>query len=181
MIAKRLLRTHVPDKPTWLGRLDEICHELQSLPSSTLDRQTLEKILGLRSRRVQQLMAPVVTQTIGRNGIVDRDQLIRHLRSVASGDAAHYEHQRRAKLGSVLEQLRRSWLEQPRVLVEASTEVVNQEIADLPNGVHLGPGRILLEFETKEQAFAQLLALVMAIGNDPDAFESRIQSKPRLS
>jgi len=168
----------MPDKPTWIGRLDDICRELQALPSPSLDRQTLEKILGLRTRRVQQLMAPVVTQTIGRNGIVERDQLIRHLRSVASSEAAHYEHRRRFQLGSVLEELRRSWLAQPRVLVEAPTAVVNQEIAGLPPGIQLGPGRILLEFGTKDQAFAQLLALVMAIGNDPDTFEARIRSHP---
>jgi hypothetical protein len=36
----------------------------------------------------------------------------------------------------------------------------------------------LLEFGTKDQAFAQLLALVMAIGNDPDTFEARIRSNP---
>jgi hypothetical protein len=170
----------MPDKPTWIGRLDEICQELETLPSPWVDRQTLEAILHLGTRRIQQLMAPVVTQTIGRNGMANRDQLILHLRRVAAGDTTHYERQRRRKLGSVLEELRRSWVEQPRILVEAPTEVINQEITGLPNGIHLTPGRILLEFQTKDEAFAQLLALVMAIGNDPNTFEARIQSNEPL-
>jgi hypothetical protein len=170
----------MPDKPTWIGRLNEICRELETLPSPWIDRQTLEDILGIGTRRTQQLMAPVVTQTIGRNGMADRNQLILHLRRVAAGDTTHYERQRRRKLGSILEELRRSWVEQPRVLVEAPTEVVNQEIAGLPNGIHLAPGRILLEFQSKDEAFAQLLALVMAIGNDPDEFEARIRSNEPL-
>ena len=83
-----------------------------------------------------------------------------------------------SEIHTFLEELRRSWLAQPRVLVEAPTAIVNQEIAGLPPGIQLDPGRILLEFGTKDQAFAQLLALVMAIGNDPDTFEARIRSTP---
>ena len=66
-------------------------------------------------------MAPVVTQTIG----PERDGGSKPTDSpsarVAAGDTTHYERQRRRKLGSVLEELRRSWVEQPRVLVEAPT------------------------------------------------------------
>lgn len=165
----------MPDKPTWIGRLDEICRQLNSLPSPWVDRQTLETILGIRTRRAQQLMAPVVSQTIGRNGLADRGDLILHLQRTASGEAAHYERQRLRKLGGLIEEMRRSWVQQPRVLVEAPPQVYRQEIAGLPPGVHLGPGRIALEFQSKDEALAQLLALVMAIGNDPDAFEAKIQ------
>lgn len=46
-----------------------------------------------------------------------------------------------------------------------------QQLADLPAGVSLAPGRIILEgFTTIEQAQQQILALIMALGNDPDGF-----------
>lgn len=165
----------VPDKPTWIGRIDEICQHLAELPTPWVDRQILESILGLRARRVQQLLMPVVSKRIGRNGLADRDDLIPYLRRIAEGEKTHYERQRRRKLACVLDELRQSWTEQRRVLVEAPTNVVNQEIADLPAGVQLSPGQILLEFQTKDEALTQLLALVMAIGNDPDHFESCIR------
>ena len=61
------------------------------------------------------------------------------------------------------------------MLVEAPTAVLQQELQSLPPGVHLSPGRIQIDgFRTSEQAKQKLLALILAIGNDPDGFDSRI-------
>jgi hypothetical protein len=71
--------------------------------------------------------------------------------------------------------LHREAKEKPRVLVEAPTLIVNQEFEALPPGVHLSPGRIVLDgFSTPEEAKQKLLALIMAMGNDPDGFDARI-------
>jgi hypothetical protein len=49
---------------------------------------------------------------------------------------------------------------------------------DLPPGVHLSPGRIVLEgFSTPEEAKQKLLSLIMAMGNDPDGFDARVASR----
>jgi hypothetical protein len=48
---------------------------------------------------------------------------------------------------------------------------VNQEIAELPSGIHLTPGQIRIEFRQPSEALEKLLALAMAIGNDIDRFE----------
>ena len=68
--------------------------------------------------------------------------------------------------------------------MEAPVSVVKQEFDDLPSGVRLSPGRIVIEeFETSEEAMRKLLALAMAMGNDPLGFEVRISmgSTQRLS
>jgi hypothetical protein len=90
---------------------------------------------------------------------------------LAAGDTGHYERVRRHKLAATLEQLQRELVERPRVLVEAPATIVNQELEDLPEGIDLAPGRITVRFAGQREALEKLLALAMAIGNDPHHFE----------
>lgn len=165
----------MPDKPMWYSRLDSAVEQLRCLPSPWVDRGVLESVLGVGRRRAQQILRPLVRRTIGKSGLGHRDEVIQYLQALAAGEPAHFERQRRQRLRSILDQLHRQSKEQPRVLVEAPAAVVNQELASLPPGVHLSPGRIVLEgFATPDEAKQKLLALIMAIGNDPDGFDSRI-------
>lgn len=165
----------MPDKPIWYTKLEATIKQLEGLPFPWVDRATLEFALGVGRRRAQQILRPLVRQTIGRNGLADRDEVVCHLRRLAAGEAANFEKHRRERLHSILSQLQRQAIERPRVLVEAPTAVVNQELDNLPPGLHLSPGRIVLEgFLTPEEAKQKLLALIMAMGNDPDGFDARI-------
>jgi hypothetical protein len=161
----------VPDKPLWYGRLDLIIEALEALPCPWVDRPTVEQIFGVARRRAQQILAPCITQHIGGTGIADRTQFIEYLRRTASGDAASYERQRRRRLARTINQLRTSWLQQPRVPVEAPISVINQQLSNLPPGVEVSPGQVLVRFETAEEALQKLLALALAIGNDYASFE----------
>jgi len=116
-------------------------------------------------------MAPCVSDRVGTNGLADRAALITHLRSIAEGDAGQFEVHRRQKVASLLEQLRVERTARPHLLVEAPIQVVNQEIETLPAGVHIGAGRITIEFHQPQEALEKLLALAMAISNDFEAFE----------
>ena len=167
----------MPDKPTWYGRLDQVIAELGNLPWPWVDRQTLQSLLQVGPRRAQQILRPCVTRQVGANGVAGREELIEHLKRLASGDEAHYERRRRQRLAQVLEGLRREALAQPKVLVEAPTTVLNQEFANLPDGVSVSPGAISITFSSPSEALQRLLALAMAIGNDFNEFER--QSEPR--
>jgi len=126
-------------------------------------------------RRAQQILQPLLTRQAGRNGLAPKNSVIEHLRRLAAGEPAYYERQRRRRFSEALDRFREEAQKQPRVLVEAPTSIVNQEFADLPSGVHLSPGRIIIEgFQTPEQAMQKLLALAMAMGNDPLGFAARI-------
>jgi hypothetical protein len=164
----------VPDKPLWLGHLDEITAELSALPQPWVDRATVERLLGVGRRRAQQLLAPCVSFQIGSNGLADREHFIAHLRQLAAGDTASYERQRRQRLARTLETLRSAWQVQPRVPVEAPTAIVNQALEDLPAGIKLAPGRITIHFETTQHALEKLLALAMAVGNDFERFDQAV-------
>ena len=161
----------MPAKPVWYSKLHDIVGELQALPRPFVDRPTVEFLLGVGRRRAQQIMAPCVTDRVGANGLADRDALIDRLRRLAQGDDGFYEIKRRRKVAHVLEQLRKTRLEQPQLLVEAPVAMVNQDFENLPRGVYIEAGRITIEFEQPQQALERLLALAMAIGNDYDRFE----------
>jgi hypothetical protein len=166
----------VPAKPVWFSKIGQILQELNALPRPFVDRATVEFLLGVGRRRAQQIMAPCITDRVGANGLADREALIEHLRRLADRDDGFYEVERRRKVAHVLEDLRRSRLDQPQLLVEAPVQVINQEFDGLPPGVSIEAGRITLEFEEPQQALEKLLALAMAISNDFDRFERCAES-----
>ena len=161
----------MPAKPAWYSDIPEIIEKLRSSPRPFVDRATVEFLLGVGRRRAQQIMAPCIVEHIGTNGLADRDRLIERLRQLAQGDTGYYEVQRRRRVAEVLDRLRRERIEQPRLLVEAPAQVINQEFHNLPAGVRLEPGRVTVEFEEPREALEKLLALAMAISNDFERFE----------
>ena len=167
----------MPDKPTWYGRLETIVTEIDRLPWPWIDRQAVESLLGVRRRRAQQILRPCISRQIGANGVADKAEFIAYLRRLANGQAAHYERRRREKLAATLTQLNHSWVQQPKVLVEAPDAIVNAGLTGLPEGVSIRPGEITVHFATPTEALEKLLALAMAIGNDMKSFEdtSRVE------
>lgn len=165
----------MPDKPIWYDRLEKAIEQIEALPYPWVDRPTIEFVLGVGRRRAQQILQPLLSHQVGRNGLAPRSRVIEHLRRLAADDPAYFERQRRRRFSNALQQLREEARTQPRVLVEAPTLIVNQEFDTLPPGVQVSPGRIVIEdFATPEQAMQKMLALVMAMGNDPLGFEARI-------
>jgi len=162
----------MPAKPAWFSKIDSVVAELQSQPRPFVDRATIEFLLGVGRRRAQQILAPCITDRVGSNGLADRNEVIARLRQLAEGDDGYYERRRRRKVADTLENLRRERLERPQLLVEAPLRVMDQSFRDLPPGVRLTAGRIIVEFDEPRQALEKLLALAMAIGNDFARFES---------
>jgi hypothetical protein len=161
----------MPAKPGWIGRINEICAELEALPRPFVDRATVEILLQVGRRRAQQILAPCVSEHVGSNGLADRDAVIRRLRVIAEGEDERYEIERRRKVAGLIEQIRRERIARPQVLVEARVKVMTQQFRNLPPGVTISPGRIIVEFSQPQQALEKLLALAMAVGNDYEAFE----------
>ena len=126
-------------------------------------------------------MRPCVTRQVGANGVADRNDLITHLKRLASGDEVHYERRRRQKLAVALDRLRQAALAQPKVLVEAPVAALSQEFAHLPEGVSVQPGAISITFSSPEEALKRLLALAIAIGNDFAEFEQLATAEPKTT
>jgi len=171
----------MPSVPIWYSRIDSAIQQIESLPLPWIDCASVAFALGVGRRRAQQIMRPLVAQTIGSSGIALKEKVISHLRSLENGTPATFEVNRRARLHSILNELQQERKARPRVLVEAPTRIVNQEFEGLPAGLHLSPGRIVIDgFVTPDEAKQKLLALIMAMGNDPAGFDDRIslEGKP---
>jgi hypothetical protein len=166
----------VPAQPRWISRIPDVLRELEGLPRPFVDRATLQVLLGVGRRRAQQILAPCVSDHVGTSGLAGRDAVLERLRELAAAPEASWEVRRRQKVASLLASLQRERRERPHVLVEAPARVVNQQLADLPPGVRLEPGRLTVEFAAPQEALEKLLALAMAIGNDLEGFERATSS-----
>jgi hypothetical protein len=155
--------------------LEEIVAELTSLPRSEIDTAELAQKLGVKRRRAQIILEPITDKrTLGASNLVPKEAVIARLRELVAGEGAKAEQERRARLVAILEKARTE-ARAPQVLVEAPVSVLRQELENLPPGVSLSPGRIVLEgFQTVEEAQQKILALIMALGNDPDGFAERV-------
>jgi len=167
----------VPAKSSWISRFNESEQRLAGLGIPEVDRAVIEEMLGVGSRRAQQLMSGLPGRTVGNVFLVDRASLLNKLRSIASGESNAFETERRVRFAEKLEGYRRERINHPQLLVEAPTAVVNTRLADLPVGVTVGPGRITVEETDGKRALEKLLALAMAIGNQFDEFDQLLSSR----
>ena len=158
----------MPDKPTWYGAIPQALQALEALDTPWVDRSLIQSLLGVGRRRAQQLMQPIADHVIGRNLLVSREQLRRFLLDAAAGKPASQDRQRRRRLARQLNE----WARTPRLPVEAPARIAQQQLASLPSGIELTPGRISVHFATSREALEKLLALAMAISNDLDGFEA---------
>ena len=167
----------MPDKPIWYTRLEAAIAQLERLPSlgSTAPLSNLHSASAAVSPTDPATARPP-NHRQKRTGEARGSH--RDLRALAAGEAVSFEVQRRERLHSILDQLHHEQKLHPRVLVEAPTAIVTQEFKALPPGVHLSPGRIVLDsFSTPEEAKQKLLALVMAMANDPAGFMPGLRSR----
>jgi len=161
--------------PDWAGRLEEIVAELASLPCPEIDTGQLAAKLGVKRRRAQIILEPITNKrTVGTSVLVSKEVVIGRLRQLVAGEGGKAEQDRRARLRAILEKARTE-VRPPQVLVKAPAAITRQELENLPPGVSLAPGRIVLEgFQTIEEAQQKILALIMAMGNDPEGFAERV-------
>lgn len=177
----------MPAKPLWIERLPQVIARLEDRPEDWVDRATLESLLGVGRRRAQQLLARIPCQRVGATVLAGRADVIAHLRSIAAGDDAHFEHRRQQRLWDQLEPVRQEWTGQPPLLVEVSQSQVRRiethDFAALPEGVDLAPGSITVRFQDPDEALQKLMSLAMAIAQNRAAFEERValpKSRPTL-
>ena len=168
----------MPDKPLWLNRIPAALEALAQSSLPWVERSTVEALLGVRRRRAQQVLAALGTEERGRTLVIEKSVLMEHLRRLAAGEVAFYEKQRRQRLGELLDQERRRWLEAPPVLVEPTPAMLKavqrRNFAGLLPGIELSSGRITITFTTTEEALEKLLAIAMAISQDQEEFEARV-------
>ena len=158
----------MPETPTWAPRLEEITASLAALPF--VDRASLQAALECSPRRAQQILSPCISQHVGKSGIAEPQVVIERLRAIVKAEAPEIETARRRKLAEKL-----NVAEKP-LFVPAPISIMDQTF-DV-EGVEVKPFEIRVCFGTTLEAKQRLLALAMAIRNQPEVFEQIASGGP---
>ena len=73
----------MPAKPRWHADLETIRAAAASLPAPFLDRQTFERLFGLRRRQAQNLMSILGGYRAGASVLIGREELLAKLDELA--------------------------------------------------------------------------------------------------
>ena len=123
----------MPPRPVWVSRVSSILGELRALDADYLDRQTIERIFGIRQRRARQLMAGLPNVKVGNAIAVSRKDLINSLET----DSDSSKNSRDGRAGCTVNR----------------PATVSQK---LPDGIHLYPGELRLRFTTPTDLASKL-------------------------
>ena len=155
----------LPAQPSWLLQLPAIRAALSELTVPVFDRAVIEEVFGVRRRRAIELMHRFGGFQAGKTFLVDRASLLRQLEMIEQGGDFAHERKRRRLLSENLDQA--------KALVRARAVRIapsRGEAADLPATVQLRPGEMRIEFTGVEDLLRQLLAVAIAVQNDPNRF-----------
>ncbi len=81
----------MPAQPAWFHKLDSIKDQLRGMEVSHLDRQAVQKLIGVRERRARQLMAGLDGIQVGNAFAVSRLALLARLEETGAGDRFQWE------------------------------------------------------------------------------------------
>jgi len=160
----------MPAQPAWFVQLPRIIEELSTLTVPVVDRAMVEQIFRVKRWRAVQLLRRFGGWQSGRTFLVERGSLLLQLEALQAGGDFEREQRRRDRLAGELEKLRRH-AAAARMAIPVAPEVFSRRISDLPQGVHLEPGRLTVEFSQPEQLLERLFALAQAIANDFEKFQ----------
>lgn len=160
----------MPESPSWAARLPEIENELRN--SKVIWSSDLESILKVSRRRAQQIISPCYTE--GRHA-AEPDVVIERLRTLVGKIDPEHEAARRKKFASTVQTMAKE--KESALMVAAPTAIVNQQFE--VEGVTVSEGEIRVSFSNPIDAMQKLLALAMAMKNQPDEFEHLATGGPQ--
>ena len=162
-------------KASWFLRLPEILRELDALNEvEVLDRASLERMFGVRRRRANQLMLEFGGFAAGNMLLVSRTQLIAHLRKLEHSQEFRWEQRRRRRLVESLDEARRH-LRARQVRIRVPEETAGRCMNDLPAGIRLARGELVIHFSSAEDLLSKLFELSQAVSNDFERFMRAVE------
>ena len=166
----------MPAKSRWLLHVPEILETLRAVDAPWIDRDSIERAFGVRRRRAIQLLHGFGGFQVGKTFLVERARVIRQLESVAAGDPFHWERRRRVRLSEALTAAQR-YVQAAQVTIAPPAAPPGPE---LPEGVRLEPGRVVVEFRDVHDLLAKFYAVAQTAAGDFAAFQAAVvKAQPR--
>jgi hypothetical protein len=136
-----------------------------------IDRAVIQNVFGLGRRQAIELMHRFGGFQAGRTFLIDRKQLIAALDGIVATRDYQQEQARHEKLTAALAKFQRTRRAQ-EVKIDVSAEVFSTTLNTLPKAVHLGPGKLEVEFSGCEDLLTKLFTLAQAAANDYEGFQN---------
>ena len=161
----------MPANPEWLLKVTDIQAQLDALDTPVVDRGMIERIFGVRRRRAIQLMHAFGGYQSGKTFLIERRELIEKLDELAQAPEFLYENRRRQKLTATLDE---GWKMRAAhaIRIPVAADSCYRSMADLPAGVCLADGRLIVEFAGVEDLLSKLYELAQAAANDFERFSA---------
>ena len=164
----------MPNKPSWLLRVNEILEDLggeEMAAHPFLTRAAVEKLFGLKRRQAIELMHSVAGYRIGKTLVVGRARLAAWLRRASLGEQVWWEQVRHTRVEEALEEVRQEReARKQRAVVPSST--LELKLEGMPPTVTIRPGELRIEFSGADDLFRQLFELAQAMKNDYVRFKA---------
>jgi hypothetical protein len=152
----------MPRTLSWRNRLHEIAERVCNSAIETWTRQDLEAIFEIRRVSAQTLMKAIgEIQSIGGKHFVSRAALLEFLEDVEVAESPESATRDRRLFAQPVPRPRRLKLTIPE-------ELRSVMVVDLPAGIALSAGRIVIAGETAVEIIERLLVLARALENDLD-------------
>jgi hypothetical protein len=97
----------VPAKSQWLLRIPEIVESLSALDVPVVDRAICERLFRVKRRRAIELIQHFGGYRTGNTVLVDRLELIRHLKNLGADSEVARERRRKERLSAKLDEVAR--------------------------------------------------------------------------
>jgi len=150
--------------------MEAILATLRRIDSEWLDRQSVEKLFGVRPRRAQQLMKRLAAvELVGKNAVVRRADLLANLEALAQGSTVTGWREARQRTA---EEIARAQADSAarRMPVETAPDRLKRRLSQLPPTIRLSPGRLEVTFSSINDLWRQLGELAGAAVGDREAF-----------
>lgn len=164
-------------KSNWLLQIPEILDRLASLEIPVVDRTIMERLFGVKRREAINLLHRFGGYRSGNTFLAGRLGLIRQLQLLQDSPEFSEEHHRRTKLSQELDQTRCDYAA-ARILLPVTRGVANFRTT-LPEGVHLQPSRLQVDFSGAEDLLTKLYAIAQSAARDYERFRARLDGSAK--
>lgn len=160
---------NMPPRAIWHARIPAILRQLETTDAPVLDRQSVQKLFGVRERTANVLVRTFGGYRAGNTFVLDRLQLIEALRNL-SDPAAAAEQSRRARVVELVESLRSA----PRPRIPSPPPPAP---AELPEGITVpADGQMMIQFSRPEELLSRVLSLTQLASKDFAGFVARLEA-----
>jgi hypothetical protein len=134
----------------------------------------VERLFGVSRRRAIGLMRSLGAYQAGNTLVVDRAVILERLHALNNDGGTAVERYRKDRLTARLEEVQHNQAARA-VRIPVAADVHYRRVPELPAGITLEVGRLVIEFDGVLELLSKLYELSQAAANDYDLFCAKVE------